>query len=307
LIEIRKSHSFDGNLRAMEKYRFSGHETFYCRHYWLKKGIDFVQNQGKFTKKQSVVDLGVGKNMVASIRFWLKAFNLIEESEGTARIKEVANDIFVDNGFDPYAEDIGTLWLLHYFLVKTEMASLYSLTFNEFRRTRIEFTNEHLQRFVAKKCSLDRFQYNENTIKRDVNVFFNNYVASSKSNSVEDNFSGLLTELGIVEKLGKIGKERERWFRIENTERENLSALIVLYVILDNPKYGDSIRFDELLTDNGSVGSIFALNPDGLFKKIKTIQSLYPNIVYTDDGGIRLLQFKEKPTKESVLERYYKN
>jgi len=289
----------------MAKYSFSGHETFYCRHYWLKKGIDFVENEGKFTKPEAVVELGVGKNMVASIRFWLKAFNLMEEDKGSAHLNEVAKNIFSDNGFDPYVENIGTLWLLHYFLVKTEKASLYSLVFNEFRRTRIEFTNEHLQKFVVKKCSLNKVRYNENSIKRDISVFFGNYVSSSRSNSIEDNFSGLLNELGILEKLGKIGKEREKWYRIENTEREDLSPLIVLYIILDNPKYGNSIRFDELLTDYGSVGSIFALNATGLYNKIKTIQAYYPGIVYTDDGGIRLLQFKEKPNKEAVLEKYY--
>ncbi len=291
----------------MAKYSFSGHETFYCRHYWLKKGIDFVENDGKFTKSEAVVDLGVGKNMVNSIRFWLKAFDLMDEEKENTLLKEATKSIFSDDGYDPYVENIGTLWLLHYFLVRTEKASIYSLVFNEFRRTRIEFTNEHLRKFITKKCSLDDYKYNDNSIKRDISVFFSNYVSSSRSNSIEDNFSGLLTELGIVEKLGKIGKEREKWYRIENTEREDLSALIVLYAILDNEKYGNSIRFDELLTDYGSVGSIFALNATGLYNKIKTMQILYPSIVYTDDGGIRLLQFKEKPDKKAVLEKYYQS
>lgn len=289
----------------MAKFSFSGHETFYCRHYWLKKGIDFVENEGQFTKSQAIIDLGVGKNMVSAIRFWLRAFDLIDETNGTI-VNPLAKSIFSDDGYDPYVEDIGTLWLLHYFLVReSAKASLYTMVFNEFRRTRIEFTNEHLRKFVIKKCSLDNYKYHESTIKRDISVFFGNYLPSSRSNSIEDNFSGLLNELGIVERLGKIGRERERWYRIENTTRESLHPLIVLYVILDNPKYGHSIRFDELLTDFGSVGSIFALNANGLYEKIKAIQDFYPNIVYTDDGGVRVLQFKEKPDKAAVLEKYY--
>lgn len=54
----------------MAKFSFSGHETFYCRHYWLKKGIDFVENEGQFTKSQAIIDLGVGKNMVSAIRYF---------------------------------------------------------------------------------------------------------------------------------------------------------------------------------------------------------------------------------------------
>lgn len=56
------------------KYTFSGHETFQCRHLWLKKGYDFVKANRSFNDEDAVLILGVGKNMVNSIRFWMKAF-----------------------------------------------------------------------------------------------------------------------------------------------------------------------------------------------------------------------------------------
>ena len=49
------------------KFTFSGHETFHCRQLWLKKGYDFVKNGNKFTDNESVVLLGVGKNMVSAL------------------------------------------------------------------------------------------------------------------------------------------------------------------------------------------------------------------------------------------------
>ncbi len=52
----------------MSNLYFSGHEKFHCRQFWLKKGYDFVQAGHKFSDKDAVVDLGVGKNMVGSIR-----------------------------------------------------------------------------------------------------------------------------------------------------------------------------------------------------------------------------------------------
>ena len=275
----------------------------------VKKGIDFIEEGSSFTNKNAVIDLGVGKNMVTAIRFWLRAFDLVQENKDRSKINlnPFSESLFAENGYDPYCENIGTLWLLHYRLTKRGRASIYSLVFNEFRRTRIEFTDQHLQKFLVRKCALDDYQYNENTIKRDIRVFVQNYVPSDRANNVEDNFSGLLNELGIVEKIGKIGKEREKWYRIENTERPDLPPLIVLYAILDNDNYGDSVRFDELLTGKDSVGSIFALNTDALLSKIEAFQQIYPDIVYTDDGGIRLLQFKQRPSKEAVLARYYGN
>ena len=56
------------------RYSFSGHESFQCKSLWLKKGYDFLRAGGKFSDTNSVVGLGVSKNMVASIRFWLRAW-----------------------------------------------------------------------------------------------------------------------------------------------------------------------------------------------------------------------------------------
>ena len=104
-------------IRNISKPIFSGHESFACKSHWLKRGYDFVNAGNNFNDDEAVVHLGVGKNMVASIRFWLKAFGLLQE-DGLAPI---AGYIFDDaSGKDPYLEDIGTLWLLHFMLINTE-------------------------------------------------------------------------------------------------------------------------------------------------------------------------------------------
>ena len=95
----------DTNNRT--KYTFSGHESFYCKSLWLKKGYDFVSANKDFNAPNAVVDLGVGKNMVSSIRYWLRAFGLLDEG----KLTETADYLFDDNnGKDPYIEDLGTLW-----------------------------------------------------------------------------------------------------------------------------------------------------------------------------------------------------
>jgi patatin-like phospholipase/acyl hydrolase len=65
----------------MSNPRFSGHETFHCRHFWLKKGFDFIEQGLEFNDPQAVVNLGVGKNMVSSIQHWLNAFNINENND----------------------------------------------------------------------------------------------------------------------------------------------------------------------------------------------------------------------------------
>ena len=45
------------------KLQFSGHESFICKHFWLKKGYDFIIHKGNFNDESAVIDLGVGKNI----------------------------------------------------------------------------------------------------------------------------------------------------------------------------------------------------------------------------------------------------
>lgn len=39
----------------MDKFSFSGHESFQCKTQWLKKGYDFVYEQNNFNDPEAVV------------------------------------------------------------------------------------------------------------------------------------------------------------------------------------------------------------------------------------------------------------
>jgi hypothetical protein len=99
---------------SMFKLTFSGHESFTCRQLWPKKGYDFLSQRRRFGDANAVVHLGVGKNMVNSIHYWMKSFGLLEEN---GELHEIAEYLLADGGRDPYLERPGTLWLLHYLLI----------------------------------------------------------------------------------------------------------------------------------------------------------------------------------------------
>lgn len=286
----------------MVKLSFSGHETFHCRNYWLKKGLDHIWSGQQFNDT-GIIGLGVGKNMVASIRFWLRSFGVLDENDVPNKIAEY---FFKDKGVDPFCEDTGTIWLLHYLLVTNEKSTTAHFVFNEFRKQRVEFNTEQLVSFLERKCKAENANYHLSSIKKDITVFFRNYSTPSKSKGLEDDFSGLLYELDLVQRLDKYDKNQ--WFKIENKNREELPFEIVLFCILTNEKYGDSISFNELLNDTNSVGAVFALSSNGLMTKINQMREAYPSaIVFTDNGGVRVLQFsnKKKLNPWTVLSDYY--
>lgn len=282
---------------------FSGHETFQCRHLWLKKGYDFVKMGKAFSDDDAVVDLGVGKNMVTSIRYWMRAFDLLE---GNDQLSNFAKYLFdEDEGKDPFLEDDASLWLLHHRLVRKGYATSYSLIFNELRKERMEFSKDSFVKFMQLKAEAGlNFMFNRNTIEGDFEVFVKLYLGTDASGKdKEEIVSGIFPELSLVRKIER-GKS-PTLYHVETNEKEQLPNEVLLFALLDDPGMGMSVSLDALERDYNSVGSIFAINRSGLVSKIEFLCKSYPFLVYKDDAGIREIQFKSKPNPYKILDRYY--
>ena len=283
------------------RYTFSGHDSFQCRQFWLKKGYDFIKDGHSFNSEDAVVRLGVGKNMVSSIRYWMKAFNIVDAKETVTEFGERLFD--EEEGYDPFLEDDASLWLLHYQLVKTGLASIYGIIFNEFRREKMYFDKETFGNYMKRwKETEPSLSFNPRTLADDFVVFTKMYQRSEAVSDIEDSFSGILSEIELLKTFGK-GKEEQ--YHIESSERGTLPDAVVLFSILDNPDYGSSISLNSLEFDRNSPGSIYALNRSGLTAKIQGIVEENKGITFTDHAGIKELQFKKKPEAYSILDRYY--
>mgnify|MGYP001715985647 CR=1 FL=1 len=282
-------------MNKTNKYTFSGHESFPCKALWLKKGFDFVVDGNKWSSPNSVVKLGVGKNMVASIRFWMKAFNLVENDNLTSIANLLLND---ENGFDPYLEDLGTLWLLHYLLVSTGEATLYNLFFTRFQRERTLFERQQVVALV-KRCMTEDNKlkgYNENTVKKDVAVLLQNYLRPYKSMSMED-YSALLIDLDLIRQTSD-----NKMFTFNIEGKAQLPLDILLYAILQEKGTDNTVDYDTLQT----VGLMFCLTDMELIDMLMSLQAKYPQILrYTDTAGLRQVQLLHNITPYDVLNNYY--
>ncbi|VTR49106.1 DUF4007 family protein [Sphingobacterium thalpophilum] len=284
----------------MAKLSFSGHETFSCKIYWLKKGYDFVQAGKRFTDDDAVVDLGVGKNMVTSIRFWLKAFGIIDETDRTT---EFADFIFGDNGVDPYLEDTMTLWLLHYHLLKVEKASIYSLVFNVFRRERGEFTKPRLLTFLKRQMEDAKAVFSDKTLDSDIKVFFGNYTRFG-SNDMEDAYGTILQELNLIDHYERMDTQNKLIdVYVFNMKYRSVPLEALLYSILDNEKYGTSISINQLANDYNSVGNVFMMTESAIIDYLRNIPAEYGT--YSETAGNPVLQLAPSLEKYQLLRNYY--
>ena len=278
----------------MPRYSFSGHESFFCKPLWLKKAYDAMNEGVNFTSPDAVASLGVGKNMVASIRFWSRAFGLSINDIPTPFARSIFD---TDFGYDPFLEDEGTLWLLHYYLLNKKVASLYHLTFLDFQREKREFDRNQLLAFVRRKCSVPEQKnvYNENTVKKDIGVLLHNYVMPTDIRSNED-FSAIFLDLGLINALGS-----DR-YSFNETDPSHIHPDVLLYTLLDYKGEDNTISLDGMQ----EVALVFGLSLTNLIELIREVVAQHPeDLSYTDNSGVKNLQFIHDIDAAAVLYHYF--
>lgn len=281
-----------------QRYAFSGHESFPCKTLWLKKGYDFVVQGKNFNNPDAVIDLGVGKNMVASIRYWLRVFGICEGDKPTPLGDYLFSDV---NGKDKYIEDLATLWLLHFILIFNQHASLYHMVFCGYQKGHAQFDREQIATYVK----LDMIEadkqsaFNDNTVRKDVAVLVQNYSLPRKPQSNED-FSSMLIDLDLIRQNSE-GKGY--YFNIEG--KRKVTKEIFMYALLKlKEREGDNTLSYDTIQDE--IGLAFCMQDDETIEMLKLLAKDYSKYVsYNDNAGIRIVQFTKELSKEQVLNDYY--
>ena len=281
------------------KYVFSGHESFSCRMLWPIKGYDYINDGNSFNDPNSVIMLGVGKNMVASIRYWLKALGLTEHDKPSTLAKYLFDEA---QGKDRYLESLGTLWLLHFLLVVLNEATLYNILFLRYQKERKQFAKEQVLNFVKRLMAEDDRlkQFNSNTVGKDFGVLVQNYVQPSKPKSYED-YSSLLIDLNLIR---NDNSDRGYAFNIEG--KRTVPTEIFLYAVLWMKGSDRTVSYDTLQ----NVGLVFCMTDMEVIEMLQQIDRDYSEYVqYSDNAGIRQLLFKEGKQMNPIdlLNRYYDN
>ena len=92
--------------------KFRAHETFFIRKGWLSKGMErVVAKEDLFVDKaENPMDvLGIGSNMVKSLRYWLQAVELTSEPNTGRRVQTLTPFGEMVYANDRYIEEVGLL------------------------------------------------------------------------------------------------------------------------------------------------------------------------------------------------------
>ena len=281
---------------------FSGHETFPFRYGWLKKGYDAVlKNPYVFSNPNAIVELGVGKNMVNSIRYWGLATQIFEKKHNNEIcITDFGKFIFDDKkGIDPYLEDKSTLWLLHWKLASTvDPATTWYLIFNEINKS--FFTKDELINNIKLLIQKNSFKLpSENTLKRDIDVFLRTYVLKFNKELIEETFECPLTELNLI-------NEENGVYRFNLVASENIPPGILLFAILEfwetNYPMKNSLALDEFIYKNGSPFKVFKMTYETFLSKLFEIENITNGAIsYDETAGLKQIYKNKNLDKYNVL------
>jgi len=297
----------------MTSLKLSGHQSFSFRNSWLSKGIIFLNKYPDlFTRDDAMVILGVGKNMVSSIRYWCTACQLIKNEkinrEYSDTITDIGNLLFINEdkvAWDPFLEDIGTLWLIHYLYVTNQ--NYYSTAYHVFNYfTASQFTkNELAYQLHTLSIKLGN-KISSNTISRDINTFIHTYVGSSYEDTqvdYEDTLDCPLKELGLI-----THNPGEDLFFLNRSSMITLPDDIFFFAVLDFIQdYSQStISVEDLFFLPKSPGRVFRLDESSLIDRLEKIEEFTNGkLILSETAGIRQLFINEHEDPVNYLANYY--
>ena len=288
--------------------RFKAHESFFIRKGWLYKGLRNIKEQPELFSSRNINPsdiLGIGTNMVRSLRYWLQATCLTNEVLSGGRHQEFTDLANIIWKHDRYMEEMGTLWLLHYKLASNdEDATAWYYFFNEFSMK--EFSKDDFIEMIDLYAQINGSETARSSLEGDFDCLMNTYVSRIKSNPEkvhpENNIDCPLGELNLVDIVDK----KKKIYRKVTPKKGTLHPLIVLAVIVDQAKQNESgteIKINSILTDKKNAGKIFSLDVITLTEILYDLQK-HGYIKVNRTAGLDVIKLNEQFTFESIAEAY---
>ena len=291
--------------RPSRRPRFSGHQTFPFRYGWLEKAYQYVKDGRSFSDPDALVHLGVGKNMVESIKYWGEVFGLLNDDGFTPFAKDLLDP---DSGWDSSLEDDASLWLLHWKLCSqsNKFMTAATLLFGEMHKP--EFDRQDLLDLLHKRDSQFSGRATSiSTLERDIECCLKMYAppkASGKKRVLELSYACPFQELGLLAPL-----EGSSLLSFSLGPKNGLPPEIIGYAIWEyaQPSRRTSLPLKDVLSDDYAPGQIFMLDENSLVEAIMQLHSSrqwgqYFNL--TASEGIETVYCTLKDG-ENLLRAYY--
>lgn len=277
-----------------ERATLTGHQTFAVRTGWLKKGVDALMTTGPeaFSREDALVMLGVGKNMVQSIRHWVLAMGMAQVEGRGLHVTPLGQSLFAgEKPWDPYLEDDATLWLLHWQVsAPLSQALSWVWAFNEIAGS--SFTKKMLAEAVlmAAQARLPKAPGTE-TVARDVDCLLHTYLGSERAEASPDTLDcplQMLRLIGIVDRAGQ-DREREPRYRFQIGPKPTLPPLIFFHALASFWRWrrtAAALTVQDIAHGVGGPGRAFKLDEDSVLEYLDGLEQASGGGLRFDDAAL---------------------
>ena len=221
-----------------------------------------------------MVKLGVGKNMVRSIRFWVQTMDVAAPCQGrTLEPTRFGEAVFTKCGLDPFLEDIRTLWLLHWNLAARLDDPLFAWDYLLHKWPYVELTrSEALAAFNRESRRLNR-SHSVVTLGEHLDVFLHTYVPKGgNARPSEESLDCPLAELELLLVVGERRVDgsgrREPVYAFRREAKPDITVALFEYCLNDyweKRHAGEAtLTYRDVAFAPGSVGQIFKLPEDDI-------------------------------------------
>ena len=278
--------------------RLQGHEKFALREGWLTKGLNEVINpkyENVFLEKDAAEILGIGNNMVKSLRYWMRVFGLTNES-GT-ELSLFGNLV---EQYDKYIEDTFTLWIMHSKISKDiHNATSWYMFFNRCDADDIDKAQiggilyREISKFVPGK------KISEKSLDSDIDVLLSMYSKQKENEDPEDKSVSPFSQLGLVKNTG--GKYTKM-----HPSAKVFDELIVLYEVASMIGEKEGLSIDELVYGDNGLNKIYNMSnvmANDYLDRLDTAE--YIRVDRT--AGLDMIYPVKTINPDEILKNYYEN
>lgn len=292
---------------ATIKYKISGHEKFAFRDGWLEKGLDLLINKDADKEEDKYLDasifnsvnaadrLGVGSNMVKSIRYWMSACNLIEKKGNKTIPSETAKIIYA---CDRYFEDPFTWWIIHSNIARNKQESVvWYLFFNKI--TADTFSKEDIIAEIQKELNaLLGNDYSEKSLRDSIDVLLKMYVKNiERKDDPEDKNICPLAFLNLI------GKE-EKGYINHQPDISTVSSDLLLYELAKMFENEKSISIERIYSGDCGMKNIYHISRMTLNQLLDELESKeYISINRT--AGLDVVYSNNLPSIAEIIRNHY--
>ncbi|OQB95067.1 MAG: hypothetical protein BWX84_00075 [Verrucomicrobia bacterium ADurb.Bin118] len=266
-----------------------------------------------------MVDLGVGKNMARSIRFWAQVTGMTTGAAkgGGHSLTTLGRTLLGEHGLDPFLEDIRTLWLIHWNLSSDTKTPLLAWDYLLNHWQQPDLVPSVVLKALHKEAARQENDLSPVTIEQHFDTFLHTYVPTRrrKREVQEDNLDCPLVELELIVRVGERPIDRaagraEPIYAFRREEKPEITPELFVYCLNDfwqkRHATESTLSFREIAHGHGSPGQIFKLPEEHVRARVERLaETTEGAFVYNESANMQQVHRRQKSDSVAMLKDVY--